>query len=62
MTTDAAPMLAATDVVGGYGKVQILNGVTLRVARGIRCAPSLTARGRETQTLKRKTRRSGGSA
>ena len=34
MTTDAAPMLAATDVVGGYGKVQILNGVTLRVARG----------------------------
>lgn len=28
------PMLAATDIVGGYGKVQILNGITLKVARG----------------------------
>ena len=30
----AAPMLATTDVVGGYGSVQILNGVTMKVARG----------------------------
>ena len=32
--TNGEPMLQATDVVGGYGKVQILNGVTLKVARG----------------------------
>ena len=30
----AGPMLATQDVVGGYGSVQILNGVTLNVARG----------------------------
>ncbi len=32
MTGDS--ILGATDVTGGYGRVQILNGVTLRVARG----------------------------
>jgi len=32
--TTAEAMLKTTDVVGGYGKVQILNGVTLQVARG----------------------------
>jgi len=32
--TTSEPMLAATDVVGGYGHVQILNGATLKVARG----------------------------
>ena len=32
--TTAEQMLTTTDVVGGYGKVQILNGVTLKVARG----------------------------
>jgi len=30
----AEPMLATVEVVGGYGKVQILNGVTLEVGRG----------------------------
>ena len=28
------PMLVTKDVVGGYGSVQILNGVSLKVARG----------------------------
>jgi branched-chain amino acid transport system ATP-binding protein len=31
--TTTEPMLATTDVVGGYGKVQILNGVSLKVER-----------------------------
>ncbi len=30
----AAPMLAIKDLAGGYGRVQILNGATLNVARG----------------------------
>jgi branched-chain amino acid transport system ATP-binding protein len=32
--TATEQILTTTDVVGGYGKVQILNGVTLKVARG----------------------------
>jgi branched-chain amino acid transport system ATP-binding protein len=32
--TASEAMLETTDVVGGYGSVQILNGVTLKVARG----------------------------
>ena len=32
--TTVEPMLTTTDVVGGYGSVQIPNGVTLTVARG----------------------------
>ena len=31
---DVASMLVARDIVGGYGSVQILNGVSLKVARG----------------------------
>jgi branched-chain amino acid transport system ATP-binding protein len=33
-TSASEPMLATTDVVGGYGSVQILNGVSLKVGRG----------------------------
>ena len=51
MTTgDATPMLAATDVVGGYGKVQILNGVTMRVASG-RIAALLGGNGTGKSTM-----------
>jgi branched-chain amino acid transport system ATP-binding protein len=32
--TTSEPMLTTTQVVGGYGSVQILNGVTMKVARG----------------------------
>jgi branched-chain amino acid transport system ATP-binding protein len=33
-TIASEPVLVTTDVVGGYGSVQILNGVSLKVARG----------------------------
>jgi branched-chain amino acid transport system ATP-binding protein len=32
--TASEPMLVTTDVIGGYGSVQILNGVSLNVGRG----------------------------
>lgn len=34
LPADGAPMLECRDVVAGYGSVQILNGVSLRVGRG----------------------------
>ncbi|MFC5499742.1 ABC transporter ATP-binding protein [Caenimonas terrae] len=34
MATDTSPILALDAVVGGYGKVTILNGTTFQIARG----------------------------